>query len=53
MRTIHTLFMLFAVGVTVAGLGIVAVFMGTGPTADQIRSVDGPTQAVAQAGRRP
>jgi hypothetical protein len=53
MRTIETLFMVFAAGVMVAGLGIVALFMGTGPTANQIRSIDGPTEPVTQVSRRP
>ncbi len=53
MRTIETLFMVFAAGVMVAGLGIVALFMGTGPTTNQIRSIDGPTEPVTQVSRRP
>ncbi len=48
MPTIDKLFMVFAAGVTVAGLGIVALFMGTGPTANQIRAIDGPTEPVTQ-----
>ncbi|SFK35153.1 hypothetical protein [Methylorubrum salsuginis] len=53
MRTIDKLFMVFAAGVTVAGLGVAALFMGTGPTANQIRAIDGPTEPVIQVSRRP
>lgn len=53
MGTVDRLFMLFAAGVAMVGLGIVAVFMGTGPTTNQIRSIDGPAQPVAQVARKP
>ena len=43
----------FAAGVAAVGSVIVALFMRTGPTAHQVRAVDGPVEPVTTASSRP
>lgn len=53
MKTADKFFMAFVIGVMVIGLGIVALFLSTGPTANQVRAIDGPAEPVTPTGRKP
>lgn len=53
MKTADKFFMAFVIGVMVIGLGIVALFLSTGPTANQVRAIDGPAEPVTPPGRKP
>ncbi|WP_232627795.1 hypothetical protein [Methylobacterium sp. Leaf118] len=56
MRVDHIHFRFYAasvVAVAMAGIAIVGLFMGTGPTRDQGRAIDGPAEPVTTAARRP